>query len=121
MLAEGVGDGAPVLLEDPASLDLIAALTSPRTLAEAAEQTEITPAQAKRLAEPLLAAGVLVDASESAAEHASVWSFHDRLLHARTRPADRSDWDSSRAPPPALPERAWEPAIALERPDLDAI
>jgi oxazoline/thiazoline dehydrogenase len=121
IVAEGVRAAAPLPLDDPAALDLIAAMTSPRTLAEAGQQAGLSAARAERLAEPLLAAGVLVDESESAAEQASIWTFHDRLIHARTRPADRSEWDASRPPPPALPQRDWEPIIPLERPDLDAI
>jgi SagB-type dehydrogenase family enzyme len=121
LVAEGVGAAAPVRLDEPASLALITALASPRTLAEAAAEAGIAPADAERLAQPLLEAGVLVDADRGAVERDAVWTFHNRLFHDRTRPADRSDWHTTRRPPPALPQRAWEPIIALERPDLDAI
>ena len=121
LVVEGVKAAAPVPLDDPASLALIAAMASPRPLSEAAEEAGIAPADAERLAQPLLEAGVLVDADQGAAEHSTVWTFHNRLFHARTRPADRSEWDATRRPPPALPRRAWEPILPLERPDLDAI
>jgi oxazoline/thiazoline dehydrogenase len=120
IVAEGAKAAAPLPLDDLAAVALIRELTSPRTLAEAAERARIPPAEAERLAAPLRAAGVLVGPEEAAAEAESVWSFHDRLLHARTRPADRSDWQM-RAPPPALPPRDWQPTIDLERPDLGAI
>ena len=50
-----------------------------------------------------------------------MWTFHDRLLHARTRPADRSRWEPPGPPPPALRKREWQPIVALEQPDMDAI
>jgi SagB-type dehydrogenase family enzyme len=121
LLAEGIRAAEPVRLDDPVLLALITAMAGPRNLAEAAEQVGIPPEEAARLAEPLLAAGVLVDGEEGAAEEESVWSFHDRLFHARTRPADRSEWDATRPPPPALPQRGWQPTTPLERPDLDAL
>jgi SagB-type dehydrogenase family enzyme len=91
-------------------------------LVRAAESGGVETDAGDAYVEPLVAAGVLVTGAESAREQESVWSFHERLFHARTRPADRSAWDATRRPPPdALPERAWGAAVPLKRPDLDAI
>lgn len=105
---------------DPRAVVLIAALAQPRELSDAAVEAGTEPGEAELLAAPLLDVGVLVDAGAAAAEEESVWSFHDRLFHARTRPADRSAW-VPRPPPAAVPERPWTPVVTLERPDLDAI
>ena len=121
LIAEGLGRASPILLDDAGRLAFIQALASPRTIAEAAEHAGIILAEAESLAERLIAAGVLVNADESADEHAGLWSFHERLFHARTRPPDWSHWDRTALPPPALPQRTWSPVIPLERPDLDAL
>jgi SagB-type dehydrogenase family enzyme len=121
ILAEGVGARTPAPLEDPASLALVTSMMESRTLPEAAKATGIEMDEAERLARPLIAAGVLVDEHQNAAEEESVWTFHDRLMHARTRPADRSQWYPPGPPPPALPQRDWQQAVALEAPDMDAI
>lgn len=115
------GPDGMVALDDPLAVALVAALAEPRELADAAAEAGIEPGNVEEVAAPLLAAGVLVEGDRAAAEAESVWSFHDRLFHARTRPADRSEWDASQPAPPALAERAWGPAVELERPDLDAI
>ena len=106
---------------DRNALALIAAVTTPRSIDEAAAQTGLDRADVERVANVLVAAGVLVSPQEHEAEIATAWSFHDRLFHTRTRPADRSAWDPTQLPPPALPERPWEYVVELERPDVDAL
>ena len=121
IVAEGLGAETPVPLEDPASLTLVTSMMESRNLPEAAKAAGIELGEAERLARPLVAAGVLVDEREGAAEEGSVWTFHDRLIHARTRPPDRSQWVPPRPPPPALPQRPWRQTVPLEPPDMDAI
>src|SRR5205085_12594792 len=109
---------------DPHSLALIAALVRDRSIEDAAAEAGLEPAAARELAEPLLAAGVLVEDGAAAREEASPWSFHELLFHARTRPPKRAGgaglW-SGQTPAPEYPPVRWEATIELDRPDLDAI
>ena len=118
LVAEGP-DGAAVRLDDPRAALLLAALVTPRPLEEAAAEAGLDPAQAREIAEPLTAAGVVVAAERGDREDLSPWTAPERLVHARSRrwrPAGASG-----SPPEALAASPWEPTIALERPDLDAL
>jgi SagB-type dehydrogenase family enzyme len=119
LVADGLRER--VVLGDASTIALIAALCQPRDLAEAAPEAGMTPDEAMAAAEPLVAAGVLVDADTDAREGNGPWHFDDLRFHAGTRlrlddlPVPR--WP----PPPALPPARWEDTVALPLPDLDAI
>lgn len=119
LVADGLRE--QVVLGDASTIALIAALTEPRELAEAATEAGIAPEEAMAAAEPLVAAGVLVDADIDAREANGPWHFDDLRFHARTR-LRLGDLPYPRRPPPAaLPPARWEDTVALPLPDLDAI
>jgi SagB-type dehydrogenase family enzyme len=117
LVAEGP-DAPPVALDDALGA-LINAFVTARTLGEAAAAAGVSESEAEQLVEPLVAAGVVVDADRAAREHASPWRLPERLVHGRSRswrPAGAAD-----VPPPAIVASPWAPAVDLDRPDLDRL
>lgn len=118
-----------VTLCRPQAGAFVAALTSPRTVAEAATAVGLPIPEGEALAGLLAGAGVLEPTEEEGAEPA-LWDFHDLLFHSRSRPG-RHDYLSggifAHPDQPQLPAvpgagpREHGPGIDLPVPDWDRV
>lgn len=121
LLAESGVTGERVILdEEGRGVALLGALTRPVALEQAAAAAGLTADDALAVAEPLIAAGVIVDAATAGREDASPWWFHDRLLHTVSRSGQPLE-PPTRPAASELPAPRWSETIALAVPDLGAI
>jgi oxazoline/thiazoline dehydrogenase len=118
LVAEGLHERVPI---DPPAVALLARLTQPRALADAARDAGVDPDAAGALVQPLVDAGILVDAERHEHEQSGPWDFEDLRFHTSTRPPSASEWMRIWPPPPPLPPRRGEDRIELARPDHDAL
>jgi SagB-type dehydrogenase family enzyme len=118
---------ARVLLNDPRSAALIAALVIPRTREAAASAASALPGEAGAVLLRLLdGAGMLQafasDGTEAEPASLRTWEFHDLLFHTRSREGrtDALHGGTCRVLPeaPSLEEHGAASQIPLPRPDL---
>ena len=116
-----------IVLHDPRTTMLVAALAEPTAIEELASQTRDLPADAVRSFVDFLADARMVeqaDADGPAGDSLEAWEFHDLLFHSRSR-RGRSDAGfgatyrlADRPPPPALRDTVAKDLYPLHRPDL---
>ncbi|MEU6851491.1 SagB family peptide dehydrogenase [Actinacidiphila alni] len=119
-----------VTLCRPRAGAFVAALTSPRTIAEAAAAVGLPVAEGEALAGLLAGAGFLEPTAEEEGADPALWDFHDLLFHSRSRPG-RHDYLSGgifahpdQPQVPAVPgagPREHGPGIDLPVPDWDQV
>ncbi|MCM2423109.1 SagB family peptide dehydrogenase [Streptomyces sp. RKAG293] len=127
-----------VTLHQPAAAAFVAALTTPRTVAEAAALAGLPEQSGAALAALLAGTGFMEPAAGASvgaapalpAADPPLWDFHDLLFHSRSR-AGRHDYTSGGVfahqdvpHPPALPgagSNEDEPGIDLPVPDWDEV